>query len=164
MVVYVFFVFKQKTAYEMRISDWSSDVCSSDLRAAMVSAVISCCDSAHRANSNANSSAVSMPLLCSPSLRYGERWRTAAMGRAPGWCWGLACSLRIDRAWPVRTRPDRAPAAWPTFARLAHVNLESLRRAGLRSHRPFAYIGPSLPLRLLGGDCSIPALLNLRPN
>src|SRR3546814_9904455 len=33
MFVYylVFFFFKQKTAYEMRISDWSSDVCSSDL-------------------------------------------------------------------------------------------------------------------------------------
>src|SRR3546814_3315334 len=30
LIVYVFF-FKQKTAYEMRISDWSSDVCSSDL-------------------------------------------------------------------------------------------------------------------------------------
>src|SRR3546814_9825320 len=30
-IVYVFFLFKQKTAYEMRISDWSSDVCSSDL-------------------------------------------------------------------------------------------------------------------------------------
>src|SRR3546814_8636926 len=29
-----FFFFKQKTAYEMRISDWSSDVCSSDLVAA----------------------------------------------------------------------------------------------------------------------------------
>src|SRR3546814_16778487 len=28
---YFFFFFKQKTAYEMRISDWSSDVCSSDL-------------------------------------------------------------------------------------------------------------------------------------
>src|SRR3546814_1534444 len=28
---YCFFFFKQKTAYEMRISDWSSDVCSSDL-------------------------------------------------------------------------------------------------------------------------------------
>src|SRR3546814_1059546 len=28
----MFFFFKQKTAYEMRISDWSSDVCSSDLR------------------------------------------------------------------------------------------------------------------------------------
>src|SRR3546814_4158148 len=32
LVVVCFFFFKQKTAYEMRISDWSSDVCSSDLR------------------------------------------------------------------------------------------------------------------------------------
>src|SRR3546814_10730829 len=31
MILVVFFFFKQKTAYEMRISDWSSDVCSSDL-------------------------------------------------------------------------------------------------------------------------------------
>src|SRR3546814_4475145 len=31
-----FFFFKQKTAYEMRISDWSSDVCSSDLPHALV--------------------------------------------------------------------------------------------------------------------------------
>src|SRR3546814_1915359 len=30
-MVCCFFFFKQKTAYEMRISDWSSDVCSSDL-------------------------------------------------------------------------------------------------------------------------------------
>src|SRR3546814_5047118 len=30
-VLSMFFFFKQKTAYEMRISDWSSDVCSSDL-------------------------------------------------------------------------------------------------------------------------------------
>src|SRR3546814_16771646 len=29
--MFVFFFFKHKTAYEMRISDWSSDVCSSDL-------------------------------------------------------------------------------------------------------------------------------------
>src|SRR3546814_1221628 len=33
IVVGIVFFFKQKTAYEMRISDWSSDVCSSDLRA-----------------------------------------------------------------------------------------------------------------------------------
>src|SRR3546814_840028 len=32
-IVSAFFFFKQKTAYEMRISDWSSDVCSSDLEA-----------------------------------------------------------------------------------------------------------------------------------
>src|SRR3546814_10512406 len=31
LFVEIFFFFKQKTAYEMRISDWSSDVCSSDL-------------------------------------------------------------------------------------------------------------------------------------
>src|SRR3546814_2603518 len=31
LLLLAFFFFKQKTAYEMRISDWSSDVCSSDL-------------------------------------------------------------------------------------------------------------------------------------
>src|SRR3546814_16363137 len=35
MLLFIFFCFKQKTAYEMRISDWSSDVCSSDLIANM---------------------------------------------------------------------------------------------------------------------------------
>src|SRR3546814_7667224 len=34
MILFFFFFFKQKTAYEMRISDWSSDVCSSDLQRA----------------------------------------------------------------------------------------------------------------------------------
>src|SRR3546814_16690285 len=36
--MFFFFFFKQKTAYEMRISDWSSDVCSSDLCANCVDA------------------------------------------------------------------------------------------------------------------------------
>src|SRR3546814_5324602 len=40
-----FFFFKQKTAYEMRISDWSSDVCSSDL-AASVATSLRCVSSA----------------------------------------------------------------------------------------------------------------------
>src|SRR3546814_3152489 len=35
-LVFCFFFFKQKTAYEMRISDWSSDVCSSDLLGGLV--------------------------------------------------------------------------------------------------------------------------------
>src|SRR3546814_2236032 len=35
-----FFFYKQKTAYEMRISDWSSDVCSSDLRIEAGAAVL----------------------------------------------------------------------------------------------------------------------------
>src|SRR3546814_19844325 len=34
-MVYVFFFCKQKTAYEMRIGDWSSDVCASDLQRAV---------------------------------------------------------------------------------------------------------------------------------
>src|SRR3546814_18022668 len=34
--VFIFFFFKQKTAYEMCISDWSSDVCSSDLQGKFV--------------------------------------------------------------------------------------------------------------------------------
>src|SRR3546814_1377845 len=34
-----FFFFKQKTAYEMRISDWSSDVCSSDLLVGLAVAI-----------------------------------------------------------------------------------------------------------------------------
>src|SRR3546814_13406998 len=36
-MMFLFFFFKQKTAYEMRISDWSSDVCSSDLARATLS-------------------------------------------------------------------------------------------------------------------------------
>src|SRR3546814_4591412 len=39
--VYVFFFFKHKTAYDMRISDWSSDVCSSDLLLSSAFATIS---------------------------------------------------------------------------------------------------------------------------
>src|SRR3546814_4378780 len=35
-MICMFFCFKQKTAYEMRISDWSSDVCSSDLQVVIV--------------------------------------------------------------------------------------------------------------------------------
>src|SRR3546814_14727447 len=36
MCILLMFCFKQKTAYELRISDWSSDVCSSDLKAQAV--------------------------------------------------------------------------------------------------------------------------------
>src|SRR3546814_15655475 len=46
MFICLVFFFKQKTAYEMRISDWSSDVCSSDLhnvgRGALVTTVNGC--------------------------------------------------------------------------------------------------------------------------
>src|SRR3546814_9513265 len=38
----MFLFFKQKTAYEMRISDWSSDVCSSDLIGAFIAVIATC--------------------------------------------------------------------------------------------------------------------------
>src|SRR3546814_16904629 len=46
MCVVVFFFFKQKTAYEMRISDWSSDVCSSDLCPVAIQVILECLDTA----------------------------------------------------------------------------------------------------------------------
>src|SRR3546814_5994083 len=42
-----FFFFKQKTAYEMRISDWSSDVCASDLHGAHLRILIEPRSDAH---------------------------------------------------------------------------------------------------------------------
>src|SRR3546814_9581520 len=54
MILCVFFFFKQKTAYEMRISDWSSDVCSSDLQAQLVLAelVVQGCGGVHAVVAN----------------------------------------------------------------------------------------------------------------
>src|SRR3546814_6761379 len=43
-VGFLFFFFKQKTAYEMRISDWSSDVCSSDLKPCVLTGVFAIFD------------------------------------------------------------------------------------------------------------------------
>src|SRR3546814_7174557 len=44
MLMFFFVFFKQKTAYEMRISDWSSDVCSSDLAELATIANVQCSD------------------------------------------------------------------------------------------------------------------------
>src|SRR3546814_16616655 len=63
-VVIVFF-FKQKTAYEMRISDWSSDVCSSDLSKSAI-------DSSGRASSGSSSAPIGgIASLNSPSSMIG---------------------------------------------------------------------------------------------
>src|SRR3546814_1702077 len=53
----MFFFFKQKTAYEMRISDWSSDVCSSDLRAATASADLAAAENAENLREQADKAA-----------------------------------------------------------------------------------------------------------
>src|SRR3546814_3587031 len=56
----IFFFFKQKTAYEMRISDWSSDVCSSDLQLPFLSPVSSCNPKFGGTDSSSKLSAASM--------------------------------------------------------------------------------------------------------
>src|SRR3546814_9400430 len=40
LMLFLVFFFKQKTAYEMRISDWSSDVCSSDLGCQLIETIL----------------------------------------------------------------------------------------------------------------------------
>src|SRR3546814_3400978 len=61
---FVIFFFKQKTAYEMRISDWSSDVCSSDLR--LITVISQPCASA--GNPNGVAQVLSIRMIA-PALR-----------------------------------------------------------------------------------------------
>src|SRR3546814_9739622 len=88
----LFFFFKQKTAYEMRISDWSSDVCSSDL-------------SRRRPAASSPSSWTARTRL-RPPKRSRPWWPTASMRneRAGGWrsrdrksvAEGKSVSVRVD--------------------------------------------------------------------
>src|SRR3546814_9181418 len=73
--IYYFFFFKQKTAYEMRISDWSSDVCSSDLYGYPV--ILSFCISeSNEAKSNV------LPFAASGTTRAQVSADTRKIGRA----------------------------------------------------------------------------------
>src|SRR3546814_2840542 len=73
-----FFFFKQKTAYEMRISDWSSDVCSSDLVNGKMIRPTSF-DVAERAG--VSQSTVSRALRNSPGVNAETRARVSAAAR-----------------------------------------------------------------------------------
>src|SRR3546814_12121934 len=70
-----FFFFKQKTAYEMRISDWSSDVCSSDLLL-LANSAFSCPD--YLTTSRLCRSRY--PTMCSPSSASARKRQSAAHG------------------------------------------------------------------------------------
>src|SRR3546814_1567988 len=103
MVQFLVFFFKQKTAYEMRISDWSSDVCSSDLGHCTRHGC--CCWRWYS------------PRWRCPRLRSG--WgRSPSSPSAANRCWrrsrsfpAIRASLRTcRRGWP-RRRPSRG-SAW----------------------------------------------------
>src|SRR3546814_4455455 len=68
-----FFFFKQKTAYEMRISDWSSDVCSSDLVACGLWLVAGAAAAAGWLGVKRSAAAARHAWECSPSPVYGRR-------------------------------------------------------------------------------------------
>src|SRR3546814_2632086 len=110
----VFFFFKQKTAYEMRISDWSSDVCSSDLVSI--------------------GSVVPVPRNC------GGNCNEALCGIARRPREGAAATVRVAIAWlEDGHRSTRRPAARPdTFSRLGSTDDSSVARtddhAGTRGH------------------------------
>src|SRR3546814_20683407 len=94
MIVSNFVLCKQKTAYEMRISDWSSDVCSSDLRAR----------EPHRAEG-----AVAEPTEQGKAGGVGQR-RAGLLGR---WVFLSADTVRIKL---LRRRKRNRDGVWPRRA------------------------------------------------
>src|SRR3546814_3956764 len=108
-----FFFFKQKTAYEMRISDWSSDVCSSDLS-----------QDPGRADDGRGEAAVRCdPLAQAPGGAVGRLRRGAARRRgvgAEGQRYRQQADAAADRARQRRSLPQRYAArrAAPAPARL----------------------------------------------
>src|SRR3546814_6641676 len=74
--MWVLFLFKQRTAYELRISDWSSDVCSSDLR--RQAPVLLAADQPHGAAGGLRA-AVPATLLGARAVRHPSRGGAGAL-------------------------------------------------------------------------------------
>src|SRR3546814_1846328 len=94
LVSMLFFFFKQKTAYEMRISDWSSDVCSSDL------ASNECCRQAARPRDRGRGGPAGAAALQSREgklrRRRGDGWRA---GRSEERRVGKECVMTCRDRW-----------------------------------------------------------------
>src|SRR3546814_10147387 len=108
--MYVFFFFKQKTAYEMRISDWSSDVCSSDLARDPAHVEVSASPGCHRGEAVQDSL---QPDDGQSSALRGMRVPEAAMlCRSSAACRvhrRLLLPVRSKAAYRVRRRSREAP-------------------------------------------------------
>src|SRR5881628_3415297 len=115
------FFFKQKTAYEVSVSDWSSDVCSSDLAGRGTS-----CSRRHRWPSR-GSVPSSRPLAPSFSRSSASRPPPCALSSS----WSQACIF-------LRT-PDgskRATSRWPTPPRMRRPAGRSMSRTSRNSPSP----------------------------
>src|SRR3546814_6369483 len=113
----MFFFFKQKTAYEMRISDWSSDVCSSDLDEPVAGATVGAQD--HRAATLEHRSALAIDI------------RPLGLGRAPDH--GVIGAVRAPAA-EIERREQVMEIPAPDDER-------RLDRIGHRSPRDRAWLG-----------------------
>src|SRR3546814_17818267 len=120
------FFFKQKTAYEMRISDWSSDVCSSDLTAAtaestppespQITRPLPTCARISAILVARNSAIVQSPV--SP-----QTWRAKlAMRRAPSGVWS-SDERRVGKECVSTCRSRRSPYHEKT--KQQHINQET---------------------------------------
>src|SRR3546814_2109722 len=90
----LFFFFKQKTAYEMRISDWSSDVCSSDLRTTILLAglLLAAC---HQQQSPPATAAPTPAALAAHSAEFKREVLNPADGVYVAVGYGIANSILV---------------------------------------------------------------------
>src|SRR3546814_7754613 len=97
------FFFNQKTAYEMRISDWSSDVCSSDLDTHDETPVICGADWGERVS--LRGLPARRTRLMRGTRRRLHRSRRIVVRRTRGRLWRRGCRLHWSRPpWPVSSR------------------------------------------------------------
>src|SRR3546814_11653154 len=124
----IFFFFKQKKAYEMRISDWSSDVCSSDLGYGALKGAAS----RWRCQSSAKFSLMTRPALVSPSEPGVLRRGHLRMGRLRRGCrdTSAAAHRRSYRPPPVPVRDRRAPSALRARREVRELGRASCRVQG----------------------------------
>src|SRR3546814_8572484 len=100
---FLFFFFKQKTAYEMRISDWSSDVCSSDLAASFCGPP----DRDSRSSSRQPSTRCTSTFTMMWSTRSQVPWGALDLG--PGSSRSSAARTRLSSNWRSRFRRPQEP-------------------------------------------------------
>src|SRR3546814_10090966 len=117
MHVFVICFFKQKTAYEMRISDWSSDVCFSDLHPDRDGA------GAERRRGVTDAVAVDVRERHGRPLRnIGPGEFQAETARRPGDQGGLACKPTVTQLFPPPcSRSEEHPSELQSLLRNSHA-------------------------------------------
>src|SRR3546814_3530083 len=116
LLVIFFFFFKQKTAYEMRISDWSSDVCSSDLTAGPFCTKCGALTGTSRASPGIRRTA--SPLARKPPshcrLRCPPRWQHSL------WCAGTSVSSPGGKT-VIVFRSEEHPSELQSLVRISYA-------------------------------------------